>query len=117
MGGGPVNGIFNGKEVDTNEMHPHPQYLIGCSAVGNRGNSGCGYDRNCQYGSVYVEYCYATDNHASIPPSTRHQDYAFTKKGYDCYAIESYIGSANDVVAGPHIGDILVKSEESTSSD
>lgn len=114
VGGGAKDGVLNGQVVNSPEKHPHAQYLKGCSAVGNRGNSGVGFDRNNQYGSLYLVDCYATDNHANIyigsKTTLRHEDYAFGSYGNTCYALRCYIGASTDVVGGKYKGDkITVK--------
>ena len=116
VGGGAKSGTFNGQTVNSPEKHPHAQYLKGCSAKGNRGNSGVGFDRNNQYGAIYLEDCFATDNHASIladgRTSLRHQDYALGSYGAKCYVKNCFIGSINDVVESAYAGLIRVKASE-----
>ncbi|WP_407426780.1 hypothetical protein [Treponema sp.] len=109
VGGGATKGKFNGKIINSPSLHRHAQYLKGCSATGNRGNSGVGFDRNNQHGSVYLVDCFATDNHATLlrdnSSSYRHDDYAFGSYGNKCYVLRCFTGLSSDTVNGNYEGD------------
>ncbi len=112
VGGGDRNGTFKGQKVNCPEKHPHAQYLKGCSARGNRGNSGVGFDRNNQYGSIYLVDCHGEDNHADIlisgKSTYRHEDYAFGSYGAPCYVKNCTTGSPDGKVSGSYEGDRIV---------
>ena len=90
---------MGGGSKDSYPLHPHAQYLKDCTAIGNRGNSGVGFDRNNQHGSLYLVNCFATDNHANLMRNgtLRHQDYSIGEYGKKCYLENCSVGSENDV--------------------
>ena len=111
LGGGSTKAEFNGEIVNSPSIHRHAQYLKGCSAIGNRGNSGVGIDRNNQYGSIYLVDCFASDNHANILGSNgkyRHTDFEFGDYGNTCYVLRCFIGNEKDKVHGKYEGDKIV---------
>lgn len=86
--------------------NPHPQYLKGCIAYGNAGNSGVGFDRNNQYGSIYLENCWSGYNGANLPQygktTLRSQNYALNRSGgNDCYIFNCW---ASEERAADHLG-------------
>ncbi len=86
--------------------NPHPQYLKGCISYGNSGNSGVGFDRNNQYGSIYLENCWAANNGANLfqygKTTLRRQNYALSRTGgNDCYILDCW---ANEERSTDHLG-------------
>lgn len=107
MGGGDRTG-------NEPQTHRHAQYLKGCSATGNAGNSGKGFDRNNQFGSLYLVDCFSTNNKANLlfGNSTQYKkiDYEFGTYGNVNYVLNCHIGSEHDVVNGNYEGEkITVK--------
>jgi len=111
LGGGSTSAEFNGQIVNSASIHRHPQYLKDCTAIGNRGNSGVGFDRNNQYGSIYLVDCFASDNKANILGSNgkfRHTDFEFGDYGNICYVLRCFVGNESDKVHGKYEGDKIV---------
>jgi len=96
------NGFKMGGGSTTAEKttHRHAQYLKNCIAYGNRGTSGVGFDRNNQYGSIYLENCWSSGNGANLlkwgATTYDRKNYRMGSYGNNIYVKDCYLGQEGE---------------------